>query len=402
MIGMKTMMRFLMSGMLAMVIQSQAAYAQKIDEERMKRDIEVAENVLSTLIKQQINTQRNFFGVDIKGNYQPGYGVTFRLPGDFTMPIAFSIGATGSDGVVWRSDNGTGSYVYSTNENDEEDEDCEDCKEKKNAYKLKERSKEKRQVAIDSTKDEYNKKIIQAAKDFIIDYGDFVSQLGPNERIVVTNQGEGRGYYGQFFNAPKRVHISVEGSKADITAFKQGKLNRDQLISKIKVVNTESVNVKEQDMELMSSIFSRLYRPDLSKTYFSEDNIYYERLKDYGAVFYMQVYSSNQGDYKKFNMPTLAMENVDQQTRDKKVVELYPKFEQELKDNILEYGRTLKSLKDEEVLVFNVTLTKCKDCGIPSTLELTVKSGVLKDFGMGKIDKSSALSKMTVKKGANQ
>jgi hypothetical protein len=96
------------------------------------------------------------------------------------------------------------------------------------------------------------------------------------------------------------------------------------------------------------------------------------------------------------------MVEVDKATRDKKVTELYPKFEQELKENMLEYGRTLRSLGDEEVLVFNVSLTKCKGCGIPSTVELNVKNSVVKDFGAGKIDKNTALSRFIVKKGVSQ
>ena len=60
------------------------------------------------------------------------------------------------------------------------------------------------------------------------------------------------------------------------------------------------------------------------------------------------------------------------------------------------------SLKDDELVVFNITLTKCKGCAFPSTLELSIKSGVLKDYGAGKIDKNTALSKFSVKKGPNQ
>jgi hypothetical protein len=190
--------------------------------------------------------------------------------------------------------------------------------------------------------------------------------------------------------------------KSDIAQYKTGKLNRAQALAKIKVVNTESVDAVEPDLELLSSIFSRLYRSDLSKTYFTEENIYYERLKDYGVIYYMQVYSSNERDYKRFDMPTLNLEDVDQQTRNKKVVELYPAFERELKDNVLEYGKTLKSLKDDEVFIFQVRVTRCAGCGIPSSLEVSVKGSVLKDLSAGKITKDAALGKLAVKKGENQ
>ena len=193
--------------------------------------------------------------------------------------------------------------------------------------------------------------------------------------------------------------------KSDLNLFRQGKVNRDQLLAKIKVTNTESSGKLEPDLELLISIFNRLYRSDLSKNFFVERNPYYERLTDFGAIVYMQVYSSNQiSSYNenRYAMPTLGLDDVDQATRDKKVKELYPAFENELKENILDYGRTVKSLKDNEQLVFNITLTKCKGCGIPSDIEASVQNSVLKDYSSGKLDKSSALSKIIIKKGASQ
>ncbi len=159
----------------------------------------------------------------------------------------------------------------------------------------------------------------------------------------------------------------------------------------------------QPDLELLTSIFNRLYRKDLSKTYFTEENVYYEKLKDYGVIYYMQVYSSNQIDYnRRWVMPTLGLEGLTTEERDKKVKELYPQFEKDFKADILEYGRTVKSLTPDELLVFNVKLTKCDGCGIPTSLEFLVKADVLKDYASGKLTKEAALAKMTVKKTGNQ
>ncbi len=387
--------KYLLGVCIAVLIQTHATFAQKIDEERMKRDIEVAENVLQTLIKQEVNQQRGFFGMEIKGTYLPGYGVTFRLPSDYNAPFMISIGGA-DNAVVWDQRNDGYSYTVTTRGDEAEEDESENEKE----YKLKNKAKQRRNLDMDSLRDDYNLKLIKAAKDFIVDYGDFISQLPSNEKIVVTNKGDQqRGWY---FNNGKRTHLSIEASRADLAAFKQGKLTRDQALAKITVVNTEAIETKQPDIELITSIFSRLYSEDLSKTYFAQGNMYYEVLKDYGVIYYMQVYSSTPNNFDLFNMPTLKLKDVDQATRDKKVTELYPTFEKELKENILEYGRTIKSLKDEEVVVFNVTLTKCKGCGIPSTVELSVKNGVLKDYGSGKIDKNTALTKFSIKKGTNQ
>ena len=101
-------------------------------------------------------------------------------------------------------------------------------------------------------------------------------------------------------------------------------------------------------------------------------------------------------------MPTVSLDEVDQKTRDKKVKELYPLFAKSIKEDMLEYGRTLKSLKDEESLILNIVMTRCRGCEIPATLELTVKNSVLKDYSSGKLTKEAALQKITEKKGADQ
>jgi predicted Zn-ribbon and HTH transcriptional regulator len=118
-------------------------------------------------------------------------------------------------------------------------------------------------------------------------------------------------------------------------------------------------------------------------------------------VYYLRLYSSHQRG-STYDMPTLKLEKLDQATRDKKVKELYPIFEKELKEYIVEYGRTIKSLQDDEQLILNVRLTRCTDCGIPSTLEAIVKAGVLKDYASGKLSREAAMGKIVIKKGAPQ
>ena len=400
-------------GAIALAFLVQVAFGQKIDDLRMERDIEVAENILSTLIKQQLDQNRMFYAMEVKGYYQPGYGVTFRLPADYSSPYLFNL-KNGENVTVWNGgDSWNTSTVYVPAPDRESGDDVRVApgspqKTPKAATSLKDNAREKeknrRKLDIDSAKNAYNAKLIEAAKSFIVDYGDLISQLSPTERIIVTNQGDrsNRVWLGSFFNNSQRTHLSVEGSKGDVVAYKQGKATREQALAKVKVVNTEASDKMEPDMETLSTIFNRLYRSDLSKTYFIEENIYYERLNDFGAIFYMQVYSSIPSDYQRFTMPTLGLEDIDQATREKKVKEIYPQFEQELKENMLEYGRTVRSLKDEESLIINVTLTKCVGCGIPISLELTAKNTVLKDYSAGKIDKATALGKIAIKKGANQ
>ena len=386
---MKKTIKFWITGFLALSLQSQGSFAQSFDEERMKRDIEVAESALATLLKSEMTNQNTLFGLDVKGVYQPGYGVTFRLPGDHSMPFMVTIAGDELRRATVVSDGNGFRYSFRTDGSEEQTGHSDQLV----------RLKEKSEISADSIRNVYYQNMIKVAQNFILDYGDLLSQLPANEKIVVTNQSERPQF---FFPSGKRTRISVEGDRQTSTALRQGRISRDEALKKLTIVNTESLEAREPDMEMLSSIFSRLYRPDLSKTYFVQGNVYYERLKDFGTIFYMQMVSSSLTGPDSHAMPTVGLQGLDQEARDQKVTELYPAFEQDLKENILEYGRTVKSLQDDESLIFNITLTTCRGCGIPATLEVGIRSSVLKAFNAGKIDKAGAMTKFSIKRGPNQ
>jgi hypothetical protein len=422
------------------------AQAQKVDEARMERDIEVAENILNTLLRQQ-SERRYFFPMEVEGKYMPGYGVTFRLPGE--MMGVWGALAPQAPLVVYNAKPGQAySYSFSTTEG----EDAEDAADRlaeleaenreleeemrkaerevrremeqrrreleEEQRKLEEELRETRSRSHnvvrgsasggrtgstnrDSVSQAMNKKLIEVAKEFLVDYGDLIGQLSPEERIIVTNRGEsGDMWFG--FDQPKRSYLVVEAVRGDISQYKQGKLSREQMMAKLKVVNTTTSDKKEPDLELFSSIFERLYREDLSKTFFASGDIFFERLSDFGVVYYMSVYSAHDRGNRRFDMPTVNLENLTQEERDQKVRELYPLFEKGIKEDMLEYGRTVKSLKDNEVLSVHIKMTRCRQCGIPATLEYAVKADVLREYSSGKISKEAALAKVTLKKGTAQ
>ncbi len=424
-------MKKMMLSVVCLVVMSTLALAQT--DERMDRDIKVAEGVLSSLIKQQFEKDA-WFPISVEGSYRSGYGVTFSVPNFSNFPIRYMVTprAPMAPRVHVQGGQGLG-YTYSI-ETDEEGEVVTEELRGRAAEKMEEaeermaEAEESRAEAEDAMREsiletqrslngltvmrsgvsekdrqELNKMLVEAAKIFLADYSSIISQLKPEERIIITNRAnEGGNRYWRFMGDEKRFFLSIEASAADIKQYQSSKLTKEQFVAKVKVVESEVLNERIQDLELLTTIIDRLYQPDLSKTYFTEQNTYYERLKDFGAIFHMQVFSSNQMERGYFTMPTQGSQKVTEEERNKKVKELYPIFENELKENILEYGRTVKSLKPEESLVFNVRLTKCKECGIPSTIEISTKASVLADYLSGKLDKNAALAKMEVKKGPNQ
>ena len=412
--------------MACVALATASLWAQgKLNEDRMQRDIEVAENILSTLLKQQFD-KRSFFPMEVKGNYRPGYGVTFQIPVDNmfivwgdTPAVAGTYFGNGWDSQAWIEN--FEAPVVIRNGNSERAAEEEVAKARANADRLRNDQARKNDVNVkgqarisparariqnqDSLRDQSTLKMVDAAKQFLADYGDLITQLAPSERIIISNRNDENQFWWNGVNMQNRrnPYVSVEGLKSDIAQLRQGKITREQFMNKLKVVNTEGENELQPDLELLSSIFNRLYRSDLSKTFFTQENTYYERLKDFGAIYYMQVYSTNADMYGDgFDMPTLGLRGLDPETRDKKVKELYPQFARTIKEDILEYGKTVKSLKDDESLIFNIKLTRCKGCDIPSWVEYAIKYSVLKDYNNGKISRDAALEKFSEKKGPMQ
>ena len=376
----------------ALALCAATARAQ-VDQERMNRDIKVAENVLVTLIKQKFDGERMFFPLNVTGSYQEGFGVTFMLPADYTTPIAF--GLSNYDELVFMREN----RIHGVNTGPGRNRMPENENRNNNDLVLKDR----RQLNLDSLRDLSNKRVIEAAKEFLVDYGDMLSQVPADEKLVITNRGnQPRMWVGALVPAPERTHLSIELKKSDLNAMKTGSIGRDELLKRISVVTAKATGEVEPDLELLSTIFSRLYRPDLSNTFFIEGTIPYERLSDFGVVYYMQVYSANRTFNSTYDMPTVDLHDLSQEQRDEQVKKLYPRFEQELKENIIEYGRTLKSLAGDEQLIFNVSLTQCRQCRIPSTLELSIQGSVLKAYNDGKTNKNTAISSISLKRGPEQ
>ncbi|MBL7846186.1 MAG: hypothetical protein JNL40_01865 [Cyclobacteriaceae bacterium] len=372
------------------------AWGQSAAPERMDRDLEVAENILGTLLRQEAG-RRSFFPVEVRGNYVAGYGVTFRLPLGGGMNRFAIAGFPEPPDMVNVTPDGF-SYSYSRKSQDQAREEVRSSTRVKTA-----KAPKAAMESDDSLESKIRDRFMEVSKNFLADYGDVISGLKADERIVITNRSD--NFEPEFDmiwvnggGESRRPLLSVEARRGDIDQLKQGKISRAEFMNRLKVVNTETTESLDPDLEVLSSLFGRLYREDLSKTYYVQGNVRYERLKDFGVMYYMKVYSSTEMEGDRFMMPTQNLRDVSQKDRDAKVKELYPKFESELKENIVEYGRTLRSLKENEQLVFNVRLTKCEGCGIPAELEVAIKSSALKDYSAGKATKEATIGKITLKK----
>ncbi len=366
------------------MIMSMTSVGQEIDQARMERDLKIAENILSTLS----SNERNIFSLSrsIESNYIPDYGVIFSLPqntliytskskGDVTILSPSAVGVGSGSGSSF-------SYVISDG-----DEELSEETEKKNAEFL----------------EQAENLLEEQMTTFLVDYADLIGQLKPSDRIMLNVKSSRSGIWissSSFSSKSRNKGKTAEILKSDLIAYKQGKASREETVSKIKFSERDGETM-DRDLELFSSIFSRLYEPDLSTTYYaSSRNINYERLENLGAIFSMRVYSSSE-DGGLHTIRTTRESGLTREQRNAKVTAMYPEFEQTFKENMIDYGRTIKSLKPSEMLIFKVRLTECKGCDMPKSIEVSVKASVLNDFDSGKMSRANAVNAISIKTTSN-
>ncbi len=354
--------------------------------ERMTRDIEVAENILATLMNQGSNIR---LGNSVEGTYIGGHGVLFTIGGSGIFSYSLS-----TSGVI----SGQGK-----------------------TYNLKGQVLDK-EVNPDSLNEVAFTNMKNVMKTFITDYAQLLSQLKPNEKILLRfspNRLLNRfmvagaaqivfpGSDEEKSDVPKE--LTAEITKSAIDDYKSGKISQKQLEERIKFSEKTGTAKKDAELELLGSIFNRLYQGDLSNTFHMLGQPNYEKIEGLGAIFDMRfgafakgfgknrIYYFDSGDrVRGFKQEKEEAEKTDEEAEENMEAR-YDEFMDSFKESVIEYGRTVKNLTTNELLVFKLDLSSCPDCEIPRKVEVSVKKSVLEDYDSRKISLEQAVEQITVK-----
>jgi hypothetical protein len=438
-----------------MIICGKIAFAQNMDEERMQRDLEVARNIISTLL--QDGSEGYFVGGNaIDASYVDGYGVIFTIPRHYVYfnvkpAKAPKVGAIvvnpSSETVIIREkDADEVASNLSEKEKREQErmareqerrareqehmamEEEHIAREQESAARDLERAQREFHIQQNMTQEEIariqekaekaaasamewqsnysieiqeqNENWEKAMITFLADYADLIGQLKPEEKIMIKRESP----YEEFTivwndsesGEETAAGLSMEVSKKDISAYKTGKISLDDFKERISI-KRKAPEKKLADLEMFSSIFKQYYSPKLSKTFFTDGNVTYEILDGYGVIYNIKTYSSY-AEGKVYYMPVLGEEKVSSEERKKTIEELYPQFESDLKAFMVDYGRTIRSLEDDNVLLLKIRLTRCDDCSIPESIDASIKMSVLRQFDQQKITRDKALGAIEIKK----
>lgn len=409
---------------------------QELDEKKMNRDLEIAKNILATLIKT--GSESWFGGNAIEASYIKDYGVVFTIPAHL---VYFNTGGNSFIAIPDIPPMPEFAPIPDIDFNEdfyENDVDVEIDKEKLKAEMKRDQEKEKeemkraqaemkiRQKEMKEVQKEFKKAKLAEVREmrefyvqaeetsdinweevmitFMTDYADLIGQLQPNEKIVINQKSPMQEYVvvwqdngSEEKSETQPSSISAEVRRKDVTDYKSGKINKSDFIKKI-TINKTKPQAKIPDLEMFASIFDRFYSQDLSETFYSQSTPRYELLNGYGVVFHLKVQSSKYAYSRvRFYSPG---ENTGQIGTDSKGVDeeaLYPKFKEDVKNFMLDYGRTIRSLDSDEKVLLEINIQACRNCKVPKSLELSTKLSTLNKYDQQKLSKDKALDLIEIK-----
>jgi hypothetical protein len=239
-------------------------------------------------------------------------------------------------------------------------------------------------------------------RSFLADYGSMIRQLEPSDRIMLKSENKRSNERVFAHSGDQGINLTTgsliaEVLKSDLTAYENDDLSHDELMEKIKISQTEVDYSKEPQLEVFSSMLERLYEVDLSDTYYMANTPQYERVDKFGVTYYLKYYSSTVHSNDDYSLPTIDKKHVSKQDRDRLVEEMYPKFLEGLKKNILEYGHILKNVDSSEMIVLNIRLTSCEGCDMPASIEVSTKKSVIENYRKEAIDLDEAIAQIKVR-----
>lgn len=372
----------------------QPVYAQSdIDTNRMNRDINIMENVLEEIFKTSWSAKGNTvhlksgmfpFGKnrDINGTYLPDYGIIFTIDG----------GAPGFVMFTDSGDEGSLTFEYGNGSNGEE-----------------------------VTEESITNKMVE----FLRDYGSTFSQLNDNHKVMVIYKANKPQRHVAIFNSSKNngktkqqqlPTISVVATKADLRAHRTGDIDDNEFRDRLEVNTIAPDADPQKDMRVMASILETAFDGSDEDAFRIRGAVDHLQLNNFGAFF---SFEARYGSRSHFDLSELheslemMKENLSQARKEldearakiqdeaeasvdssqsdhreeaeeiraqqrQNVISAYERFIDDLKEYLVDYGRTLRSVDSDQQILVSVTLDSRYE-EIPERVDLQVRKSALED-----------------------
>jgi|GEM_PF-4209382 len=418
-------------------LSSVSLWAQKpTSDNRAQRDTEVLQTVLTEYFKEA-NPDKTKYRVSTRRsnvNYFSGFGLLIAAPA--YVP--------GSGRVLVGKNEFC--YSYSTGS---------DCDEDNSAKASADKGKPAAEVKIPD-----NEQIVSVMKGFLTNYSNLMGFIQPGEKIIFyydkkNEPGDGirTTTQGQATGKAKPERIVLEIRQEDT------RLPGQELAAKAKPTITANEQTGKPEFEIMGKIFHSTFDNSQNSPFISTYNnvvfidgasttsskTSYELFNGLGVIYnfsvnyarsfgrshsfvvtpratvsvnsdVVEVESHNEKelvkrkkkektkDQKETPAPKPAKavaspnddKNKEKENRDQQAALEYTRFLKAVKNYMIEYGRTLRSLQPNERLIVTITVNSWSSSQLPKKIELSVPRSVMDEYDKRTLSLEEATSKVTL------
>jgi hypothetical protein len=277
--------------------------------------------------------------------------------------------------------------------------------------------------------------------EFLKDYGSTIGQLDSDERILIIygaqmSQKRIRLRMNASFNSadsdvndPKNIDridvekmeeqelpvISLSVKAKDLQDYRRGKLDASGLEKRFESAISE--REEKLDLKVMEDIFDSALNGKEGPHFRMMGRSSHLMLDNFGAIFSFDVRYNTRGGaafgmWSRRDAERLAqelrsgrgrveLEVHEERVRDgeseveNKVSEAYQMLIKDIREYLVDYGRTLNSVKSDQYVLVSVTINgRYED--VPERLEIQVSKSVIEDMDRGKLSREKALEQVIV------
>lgn len=338
---------------------------------KMERDIIILQNVLNDLFNDG-NRIYSSSGA-AKGIYVPGKGVIFNIGsvgGDFDMVLAERLNASQAKDLL-------------ANQSSKES--------------IANRNKDK-EASVKSL-----------SKEFLVNYGSILSDLKSGEQVMLnvnyTSLKEDDSSEGSSISVSGQATLIYRGSSkvdkkrmvssidyATIDSYLNGKTSLQSAESKISQRVIEANSNESQDAKIMAGILDDLFESNFDGIYRRSGKTSWTYFEGFGLMYDLNLTGARSG-LMVFGGLTVTgsrttardQENDAEQTEiEKKVEENYDDLIELVKESLVTYGRTLRSVKSDEVVILNINFgSSFRKTKVPRAVRLQVTKSQIEAYSRG-------------------
>jgi hypothetical protein len=389
-----------------------------IDKDLMKRDLEIMESVLDRLLAPASEGTIRFSGSSASALYLPGFGVLIEsAPGFRVQGVNFQFLQSGDslhgNAVIERDrrrEAGATSGAAASARATPHDVDADD--------------------------------LLDKITGFLKNYAGLINQLKPTDRVAVIYNNRGQIFLPGLRNrdeAESRLQsMSVVATFSDLDSYRRGNLNDQAFGRRLVVRKVMSDDDPRTDLEIFGRILETGLKTDDRESISLRGNVSHFYVDGAGAVFNLQAGMSARGVFSVANMENLAAqlqeqgrrieqqaEQLRQQAREIEVMArnfpadsinfgrqlnlvnarleaLYPDpeklqeefelFERNLKSYMIDYGRTLSTLKTGESMYVSVSISGLRRSSLPGRMIYKIDKDAIERFDRRNISREQAIN----------